>query len=258
MTDTGILVAIAGLWHNHTKYVVFRRLRVNEGIPTMSGSIDRLIGWLKWPSAVAALLALPGSAGALLALLKRVLGHPVPVFPFLGGMVIYFLLWRFYRRRPIFGSFFSTFEHELTHAVFAWLTFHKVVGMRATWRRGGEVTIEGRGNWLITIAPYFFPTLCLLLGLLLALLPAEHLVWVNALMGATLAYHVISTRRETHSGQPDLRKVGLAFAWMFLPAANIIALGGVLAFSHGGLDGLGVFLGDIVSKTQGLIAGVLG
>ena len=125
----------------------------------MSGTIDRLIGWLKWPGAVVALLVLPGSVGALLALLKRVLGLPVPIFPFLGGIVVYILLWRFYRRRPIFGSFFSTFEHELTHAVFAWVTFHKVVGMRATWRRGGDVTIVGRGNWLITIAPYFFPIL---------------------------------------------------------------------------------------------------
>ena len=224
----------------------------------MSGTIDRLIDWLKWPSAVVALLALPGSVGALLALVKRVLGQPVPILPFLGGIVVYILLWRFYRRRPIFGSFFSTFEHELTHAVFAWLTFHKVVGMRASSRRGGDVTIVGKGNWLITIAPYYFPTLCLLLGLLLALLPAEHLVWVNALMGATLAYHVTSTRRETHSSQPDLRKVGLPFAWMFLPAANIIALGGVLAFSHAGLAGLGTFLGDVFSKTQALITAVLG
>jgi len=224
----------------------------------MSGTIDRVIGWLKWPCAVLALLALPGSAGAVLGLLGRVLGSPVPIFPFLGGVVLYVLLWRIYRRRPVFGSLFSTFEHELTHAVFAWMTWHKVVGLRATWRRGGNVTIVGKGNWLITVAPYFFPTLCVLLGLLLALVPAERLLWVNALLGATLAYHVISTRRETHPGQPDLRKVGLPFAWMFLPAANLIALGGVLAFSHGGLGWLGTFLADVLGRTRGLIGLVLG
>ena len=38
------------------------------------------------------------------------------------------------------------------------LTFHKPKGMSIEQDKGGSFTYEGKGNWLITIAPYFFPT----------------------------------------------------------------------------------------------------
>ena len=83
----------------------------------LSFAVDRLVGWLKWPTAAIALLLLPGIALALWELIKRVLSSPAPILPFLGGAVAYVILWRLVLRHRIFGTYFSTLEHELTHAV---------------------------------------------------------------------------------------------------------------------------------------------
>jgi hypothetical protein len=52
--------------------------------------------------------------------------------------------------------------HELTHAFFALITFHKVKGIKINQDdTGGTMSFEGEGNWLIIIGPYFFPLYCL-------------------------------------------------------------------------------------------------
>lgn len=204
--------------------------------------LDRFLEWLKWPAALLALLLLLPSLVTTLELLRGILGAPAPLLPFAGGFLAYLLLWWLWLRRPIFGSFFSTMEHELTHALFAWLTFHRVTGLRASWRRGGQMTFVGRGNWLIIIAPYFFPTLCLLVLLLSLLLPGALRGVSDILMGGALAYHVTSTMRETHPGQTDLARVGWLFSAMFLPAANVISFGAIVSYAHTGPRGLLEFL----------------
>ena len=219
----------------------------------MSESIDRLLNLLKWPCAIVAVLLLPGSVLALIDLLAQVASAPMPILPFVGGFLVYALLWWLFFRQRVFGALFSTLEHELTHAIFALLTLHRVTGIRATWRSGGGLTIRGKGNWLITISPYFCPTLCVLLFVPLVIVPSDKIVWLNALIGAALSYHLTSTWRETHLGQSDLQEVGLLFAWMFLPIANVAAFGVVLSFSHGGLDGLYVFLDGNVQQSARLL-----
>ena len=204
--------------------------------------LDRLLEWLKWPAALIALLLLLPALLATWDLLRSILETPAPLLPFLAGFFAYLLLWWAWLRRPIFGSFFSTMEHELTHALFAWLTFHRVTGLRASWRRGGHMTFVGRGNWLITIAPYFFPTVCLLVLILSLLLPAALRGVSDLLMGSALAYHVTSTMRETHAGQTDLARAGWLFSAMFLPAANVISFGLIVSHAHAGPRGLLEFL----------------
>jgi len=133
-------------------------------------------------------------------------------------------------------------EHELTHALFAIVTFHKVTGLRATWRSGGHMTYQGAGNWLITVAPYFFPTICLFILAASVLLPDSFHTPVGGLMGVAIGYHVTSTYRETHAGQSDLKKAGWPFCLLFLPTANIISYGILLSFCHGGTSAMLSFL----------------
>src|SRR5262249_51361647 len=123
-------------------------------------------------------------------------------------------------------------EHELTHALFAWATFHKVVGFSAM-RSGGHIRYLGRGNWLIAIAPYFFPTFTLLVIAVLTFLPPHDLRIGSAVLGAVAAHHVLSTWLETHRHQSDLREVGWLWCWMFLPAINAFVLGLILAYAAG-------------------------
>jgi hypothetical protein len=215
----------------------------------MAAAIDRLLQILKWPVALAFVALLPGTLWAFASLLGDVLVRPNPLLPFLGGFFLYLLLWWLLFRRPGFGSLLSTFEHELTHALFAWLTLHHVVGLRVSWREGGEMQFRGRGNWLIAIAPYFFPTASVAATIALALLPASALLWMSAVLGLTVSYHLTSTWLETHRHQPDLEKVGFPFAIAFLPTANLALYGAIVAFAYGGVAHLQTYTGALGEHT---------
>ena len=213
----------------------------------LSDLIDRIIAWLKWPAAILALMLLPGTMIGLLELLVRVVTRPLPVMVFLVGFAVYFVIWWWLFRRSRF-AFVMTLEHELTHALFALVTFHRVIGLRATAFRGGEMRFVGKGNWLITVAPYFFPTMSLSLLAVSWFLPRHFANVANFMVGGSFAYHIISTLRETHPGQTDLQKAGFGFCLCFLPTANMITFGLMLAFIYGGGVGSKQFLGAICRK----------
>ena len=187
--------------------------------------IDGLVNLLKWPVAIGCVALTPGAALGVLDVGRTVAQDPSPYTLFGAGFAGYLVLWWLFFRRPLMGSLFSTVEHELTHGLFALLTLHRIEGLRATWRSGGEIAYSGGpGNWLITIAPYWFPTLCIPLVMVLSLGPTAHLGAISVAMGVALSYQLTSTYIETHRGQTDLQKVGFLFAWMVLPFLNLAAL----------------------------------
>lgn len=207
----------------------------------IADGIDTVVLSLRWPAAVLLLLAFLPTASACNSLLVAIVKSPAPIWPFATGLGIYLAAWTLLIRHWR-TTWLSTLEHELTHALFALLTFHRVVGIRTTWRSGGHIRYIGKGNWLITLAPYFFPTICLLVLPVFALLPVLETQIGDAILGAAFAYHVTSTIRETHLGQSDLRKAGHLFSLMVLPALNLVTHGIVLAWCHGGNAGLLSFL----------------
>ena len=101
---------------------------------SVSSLIDQGLEVIKWPLAVA-------SVAILLFSLIELRDFEIIAEIFIDnqnilvGFAIYFLLWLVYFSKPSAGSFFSTFEHELTHAVFARITFKRVVGLTATYFR---------------------------------------------------------------------------------------------------------------------------
>ena len=123
--------------------------------------IDRLVNWMKWPTAVLSVIALPAVGLASVKLATEIVAQPVPLFSFLGGAVAYALLWWWFIRHSRI-TFLQTLEHELTHALFALTTLHRVTRLRAAWFRGGHIEFVGSGNWLITAAPYFWHSAALL------------------------------------------------------------------------------------------------
>lgn len=207
--------------------------------------IDTLLFWLKWPVALLSLVYFPGCLEATWNLLVLVIADASTALPVLFGFAVYCIAWWFMFRRAAWGSWFSTLEHELTHAIVALITFHPVKSIRASWNRGGSMSYYGKGNWLITLSPYFFPTLSVLAILLLSLSGID-VKWSGALIGVTLAYNITSTCRETHSGQTDLRETGFLFSWTFLPAAILLSYGACLAFACGGTTQVIVFLRQII------------
>lgn len=222
-------------------------------ISRLADGIDVGFAWLKWPCALLSIVLFVPLLEACFAVVIGCVRAPRPILPFVGGAGVYVLLWlwliRWWR-----STWLSTLEHEVTHAVFAWLTLHKVVGLRTTWSSGGHMRYLGRGNWLITLAPYFFPTVCWALILFYWLVPVVPREIAHALSGAAFGYHVTSTMRETHGGQTDLMKVGFVYCFAFLPTANLLCNGLVVAFSYAGPTGVSVFLQNTATATRSLLA----
>ena len=187
---------------------------------------------VKWPTALIAVVALPFSVTHLIhsPLARLSFGQ---YQWFCMGAVSYFLLWLVIFRRRFMGAYLSTFEHELTHAIFAWLTLHQVTGLTVTWRHGGVCTFKGSGggNWLIYIGPYWFPTIVIPALCALLLLETSHPEEMQTLVGICVAYQHTSTWRETHLSQPDLKETGLFFAISFLPTANLMTYGSIALFT---------------------------
>ena len=77
----------------------------------------------------------------------------------------------------------------------ALITFHWVTGLRTSWRSGGHITYRGPGNWLITVAPYFFPTICMVVLAVSLFLPNWLHTSASVILGAAIGYHVTSTYR---------------------------------------------------------------
>jgi hypothetical protein len=204
--------------------------------------LHRIFYWaltaIKWPLALLSVLFFPTLAWALWQ--EIVGGIGALTFVLLGAMAYGALWWLTIRKWTI--SWLSTFEHELTHCLFAWLTGNKVGEIKVTLRGGGHMTVIGSANWLIDVAPYFFPTGAAVLLVLSAFVPLlEPFVW-QFTIGIGLCYHFTSTLAKTHPEQTDLQKAGFLFCWMFLPAANVLGLGLILAIAHAGWSGVSHWL----------------
>ena len=130
--------------------------------------VDRLLRWLKWPFAILAVLVLP-SVVVECWRQAHLLGSHAGLYPvFVLGGLAYILGWMLWFRKRVWGSAFTTLEHELTHALFGLLTFRLIRGIRISWSDGGHVRFRGEANWLILIGPYWFPTLTVALPLTLS------------------------------------------------------------------------------------------
>lgn len=197
----------------------------------MSRWLDLLLGLFKWPVAILAFVSLP----ALVHALEYLRLDNLRFFAFLGGAFVYLALKILAAARSNISM--QILAHELTHTFFALLTFHKVVHIHLNMdESGGSMGFRGKGNWLITIAPYFFP-LFLFFLMLFATFFAEKIpdsLIVNGVFGYFFAYHVESILVQIHGEQPDFKEVGFPFCWLFLPGANLFMCTAVLAFNNGG------------------------
>jgi hypothetical protein len=218
----------------------------------MQKVFDKILLWLKWPVALVSLMCLPGLVLAWSSDVLAMTSQEV-FLPVVAGLLGYGLLWVVLFRRRGAGSFLPTFFHELTHGLFAVLTFHRVGGLRASWSSGGRIAIHGGTNWLILIGPYFFPLAPALAAVLLLLGPPS---WLKAGLcgfGAALAFHGFSLYAELHAKQTDLQEVGFPFAWLFLPGANLLVLGSLVTGTVGGPTATAHFLSEVYFRTEEIV-----
>lgn len=156
------------------------------------------------------------------------------------GAGVFVSIWLVLRRRL---DFFFTLEHEVTHLVTGLLFLKWPRRLHVHESEGGFVETYG-GNFVISLTPYFVPTPALAL---LAIGLAVDRRYTQAFMvayGAALAYHVISTLRETSGRQPDIQRWGAAFSFLMIVAGNLLLVGMCLAFITGGYTGMAGYFRD--------------
>lgn len=205
----------------------------------MGTLISVILNLLKWPVAITISGITPAAAVAFWRLLEEAWHRELWASSFGVGFAVISVAWIVLGRLRII-RFWCTMEHELTHVLFAWLTFVRVIELRSTDgtletedNSEGHVHLEG-SNWLITIGPYFFPTAAAMLLAATWALASQPTQLAHGLLGAAAAFSVISTWQETHRYQDDLRSVGFGFSWLFLPGANLLCYGILLAYELGG------------------------
>lgn len=205
----------------------------------MGTLVAALLNLVKWPVALAIVALTPAGAFAFWRLLGEAWDRETWTTSFGIGFASTVGAWMILGRLRIV-RFWCTMEHELTHALFAWLTFVPVIELRTTDgsvetedNSEGHVRLRG-GNWLIMIAPYFFPTASALLLAATWALAAQPTQLARGLLGAATAFSVVSTWQETHRNQLDLKRAGVLFSWLFLPGANLLCYGMLLANELGG------------------------
>lgn len=180
----------------------------------------------KWVKTIIAVLLLPlciGSTRALFMVLRASGSADVVWVPMLAGaacwLTVYLLL-----PKPMW---IYVFGHELTHAIWAWAFGGRVKKFKAT-SEGGHVVVT-KTNFLITLAPYFFPLYVVLIVLVFV---AGHLawgwtryqVWFHLLAGAAYAFHVTLTCHALQTRQTDITQQGYLFSAVIIWLGNVAVL----------------------------------
>jgi hypothetical protein len=123
-------------------------------------------------------------------------------------------------------------EHELTHAFFALIFFKKIHTISASRQKGGKISIE-RGNFVIALAPYFFPLITILCGIIKLLLHPKYMLLFNFLIGFSYIFHILNMISNIHLKQTDIQHSGILFSISFILFLNIFFLGLILCFIKG-------------------------
>lgn len=180
----------------------------------------------KWIKFIIALLLLPiciGAASALWMVIQHSGSADTTWVPFLAGaacwIVIFLLL-----PKPMWVYVFG---HELTHALWTWACGGQVKKMKVT-SSGGHVLIS-KTNFLIALAPYFFPLYAVLV---VGVFVAGRLIWnwqhylefFHLFLGAAYAFHVTLTWHILHTRQSDITDQGYLFSAVIIFLGNITTL----------------------------------
>lgn len=133
--------------------------------------------------------------------------------------------------------------HELTHALSAMLMGARVGGLKVS-QTGGQVSTS-KTNWLITLAPYFFPFYAVLFIICFFIANQvwglERWVWILFfLVGLGWSFHVTFTLFTLLSSrQPDVQSQGWLFSMVTIFFMNLFTmllttalLSQVVSFEH--------------------------
>ncbi len=143
------------------------------------------------------------------------------------GLFIGFFLWVFLffcLPRPTRSYVLA---HELTHALWGWVMGARIKRMRIS-KNSGSVTLT-KSNFLVALAPYFFPlyTVLVILGYyILSIffnLRTYEPFWLG-LVGLTWGFHLTFTIDTLLTHQPDIRENGRLFSYALIYFMNLFGI----------------------------------
>lgn len=218
--------------------------------------IDRLLERLQWPMAWLAMLLLPCFVWGSARLMMQAWQWPWRSLWLAGGLVG-MLLWGGWLARSPAGSWVQGWLSSIAQAGVAIVTGHPVVALSGNRRQPGQPRFLGRGNWLITLAPYALPMAAVVVWPIGWLMPAPPLVpWHLAMLGGGIGWHLAATLPALRRGEAGVSGLPRAFRWMILPAANVASVGLVVAFALGGGAAMLTLIGLWLEPLSWLLAAV--
>jgi hypothetical protein len=190
----------------------------------------------KWLKMFVGILLLPvclATIQALWQVLSRVSGADRFWPPLLAGavcwMAIFLLL-----PKPMW---LYVLGHESTHALWTWIFGGQVKRFKAA-SKGGHV-VSTKNNFVITLAPYFFPFYAVLvvavffIGDLLWHWRRGYLPWFHVCLGAAYAFHLTLTWEILKTRQTDITSQGYIFSFAVIFLGNALVLLGAVPLLTG-------------------------
>lgn len=139
---------------------------------------------------------------------------------FVAYLVVHILFYK-----PVF---IHVMAHELTHALWAFLFGGKTKKLEVS-SEGGRVLIS-KSNFLITLAPYFFPLYTFLFSVVFAIAQDRFRPYVAFFVGASLSFHLALTLYSLRTSQSDLREDSdVFFSLSFVTFMNLMVLAMILS-----------------------------
>lgn len=183
-----------------------------------------------------------GFGHALIRQLHDAAWRPGVLVAFAGGAAgCAGLAWVLRRYARDSWHYLATCEHELTHALVGLLFLKIPVAFRVSARAGGYVGFRHGANLWITLAPYYLPTVSLLLLLCRPLFGHRAAPVFFVALGGSVAFHLLTTWEETSWRQPDLQQAGRWTSLCLLPVLNLLSYGSLAGYLARDVAGLREF-----------------
>jgi hypothetical protein len=148
---------------------------------------------------------------------------PPPGIALLAGLALWLVLY-YTLPRPVRSYILA---HELTHALWGALMGAEISSIEVAEERGAVVL--SKNNFLITLAPYFFPlytviTIAAYYGLAIFFnVEAYSLFWLGAI-GLTWGFHLTFTISALMQHQTDIQQHGKLFSYAVIYLCNVIGI----------------------------------
>jgi hypothetical protein len=186
--------------------------------------VKLMVALLLLPACVALTMSAWGLVHRLVFEPRAITALDSPLAAFGAGYLLWLLVFTFLpkpMRTYVLG-------HELTHAVWALLMGARVSGLKVK-KTGGQVRTS-KTNWVITLAPYFFPFYAMLFIAAFFIAHAiwdlsAHMYWLFFLAGLGWSFHVTFTLMMLlTTKQPDVQSQGVVFSVVIVYLMNLLTL----------------------------------